>query len=61
MSQKQINSDKSKIEIVKGIYAKALSDINKIKRGRDKKIQALLKTIDNRHMSKILEDIKNTK
>lgn len=53
--------EKDKIKLIKDIYNKALFDINKIGKERDEKIKKLLKTIDDRHINKILKDIKNTK
>ncbi|NCC70828.1 hypothetical protein EOM09_04550 [bacterium] len=61
MTQNKNISDKDKIELIKEIYNKALFDINKIEKNRDEKIKKLLKTIDSRHINKILKDIKNTK
>jgi len=61
MLQNKNISDKNKIKLVKDIYNKALFDIDKIEKERDAKIKKLLKTIDDRHINKILKDIKNTK
>lgn len=53
--------DEHKIKLVKDIYNQALFDINNIKKERDEKIKKLLKNIDERHIGKILKDIKNIK
>jgi len=47
-----------KIQLIKKIYSQALADINQIKKDRDQKISALVKTIDKRSAEKILRDIK---
>jgi len=61
MIQNQNISDKDKIKLVKDVYNKALEDISKIEKERDKKIKELLKTIDAKHIAKALEDIKGLK
>ncbi|OQB94131.1 MAG: hypothetical protein BWX82_00102 [Parcubacteria group bacterium ADurb.Bin115] len=61
MLQNNNISDKNKVKLINNIYNKALSDINNIKKERDDKIIKLLKNIDDRHIDKILKDIKNTK
>jgi hypothetical protein len=61
MVQKKITSNKDKIGVIKGIYNQALIDIDKIKKERDKKIRTILKDIDNKHIAKTRQDIKNLK
>lgn len=59
MADKQSSEDK--INLIKGIYNKALTEIGKIKEERDKKIQELMKEVDAKQISEILKDIKNAK
>jgi len=61
MLENKNTADKDKIKLIKEIYRKTLFDIDKIEKERDEKIKELLKTIDGRHINKILKDIKNTK
>ncbi len=61
MVQKKTTSNENKISVIKGIYNQALNDIDKIKKERDKKIRTVLKDIDNKHIAKTLQDIKNLK
>lgn len=59
MPQNQNISDK--VKLVKNVYNKALDDINKIEKERDKKIKELLKTIDAKHIARVLDEIKGLK
>lgn len=61
MVQKKINSNQNKIDLVSDIYNQALIDIDKIKKERDKKIRTILQDIDNKHIARVLQDIKNLK
>lgn len=54
-------SNEDKIKLIKDVYKRAFSDINKIKKNRDEEVKKILKNIDNRHVNKILENIKNIK
>lgn len=53
--------NKNKIKLIRDIYKRAFSDINKIKKNRNEEIKKILENIDNRHVNKILENIKNVK
>ncbi|MFA5155491.1 MAG: hypothetical protein WC453_03585 [Patescibacteria group bacterium] len=59
MAPKIFPSDK--IKLIKDIYGRALADINQIRKDRDRKINALVKTIDKRSADRILRDIKGSK
>lgn len=61
MVQKKTTSNKDKVSAIKGMYNQALIDIDKIKEERDEKIRTILKDIDNKHIAKTLQDIKNLK
>lgn len=54
-------SNEDKIKLIKDVYKRAFSDVNKIKKNRDEEVKKILKNIDNRHINKILENIKNIK
>lgn len=61
MAQKKTTSNKDKVRFINDIYNQAIIDIDKIKIERDEKIRTILKDIDNKHIAKTLQDIKNLK
>ena len=59
MIKKQLNPNKNEINLIQNLYNQALNDIDVIKKRRDEKILNILKDIDNKHVAKVLQDIKN--
>lgn len=57
MTQTQISQNKDKIDQIREMYKKALIELSRIQEDRNKKINNILKNIDNRQVSLIIKDI----
>lgn len=57
MTQTQANQSKDKIDQIREMYKKALIELSRIQEERNKKINDILKNIDNRQVSLIIKDI----
>jgi diphthamide biosynthesis methyltransferase len=57
MTQTQTSHNKDKIEQIREMYKKALIEISRLQEERNRKINNILKNIDNRQVSLIIKDI----